>query len=214
MERTERRTTMRKTIATIASAAMVAGGIVAGAALSSPNVAVAQTDETPSVVEEAPATSDEILSGLVSDGVITQEQADAVADALAERGGFRHGHRGHGRGGGHLETAAEIIGIATDTLMTALRDGETIAAVAEANGVDVESVIDALVAEHQEKLDEAVADGRLSQDEADERAADVNQRVTDMVNGELPERGDRGFGRRGFRGPGPTGDAASTSLGV
>ena len=81
-----------------------------------------------------------------------------------------------------LDEAADAIGIEEDELLDALRDGQTIAEVAESNGVDPQTVIDALVAATQERLDDAVADGRIEQEDADERLADVTERITEFVN--------------------------------
>jgi uncharacterized protein (DUF433 family) len=88
-------------------------------------------------------------------------------------------------GAGPIEVAAETIGIEPSELLAELRDGSTIAEVAEAHGVDPQAVIDAIVAEQRERLDRAVEDGLLTQDEADERAADLEERATDLVNGAL-----------------------------
>ena len=55
---------------------------------------------------------------------------------------------------------------------------------AEAN--DVQVVIDALVAEVAGHLDLAVEDGRLTEDEAAARLAEMAERVTDRVHGERP----------------------------
>jgi hypothetical protein len=65
--------------------------------------------------------------------------------------------------------------------------------------VDAQTVIDALVAEASARLDEKVADGDLTQAEADERKADLEERITNLVNAERPEGG--------FRGPGGADDA-------
>ncbi len=46
--------------------------------------------------------------------------------------------------GRHLEAAAEAIGIEADALREALQGGQTMAQVAEANGVEVQAVVDAL----------------------------------------------------------------------
>jgi hypothetical protein len=45
-------------------------------------------------------------------------------------------------------------------------------------------VIDALVADATARLDEAVADGRLDADRAEEIKADLVERITAKVNGE------------------------------
>jgi hypothetical protein len=139
------------------------------------------------------------LAPLVEAGTITQAQADAVIAAIEEAGppegghggpGMRGGHGGHGgHGGPGLEAAAGAIGITEDELRTALQGGDTLAEVAEANGVDPQAVIDALVAELRTRLDQKVADGDLSQDQADEKLASGTERITERMTSTLPERG-------------------------
>ena len=70
------------------------------------------------------------------------------------------------------------------SLMASLRhDGQSIAQVAEANGVAVDTVIDAMVDAKAERLAEKVESGRITQAEADEKLADIEDRITDRVNG-------------------------------
>jgi hypothetical protein len=140
----------------------------------------------------------DVLDGLVEDGTLTEDQADAVADALKEaRPDHLSVHPGPwGPGGGFLfgpallDDAAEAIGVDDDELLDALRDGETIAELARENGVDPQDVIDALAAEVQARLDAAVEDGDIDQDAADERLAEATERITEFVNEgfELRER--------------------------
>ena len=66
------------------------------------------------------------------------------------------------RGRRGLAAAADTIGIAAEDLRAALHRGETIAEVAEANGVGTEQVIDALLAEFDLRLHAEVAAGRIS----------------------------------------------------
>lgn len=133
----------------------------------------------------------EVLQPLVDDGTLTAAQMEAVIaalDAAGPMGGGGPGH-GHGRGGFGLEAAATALGMTTDELRTALQDGSTIAEVATAQGVDVQTVIDALVAEATTRLAEKVADGELTQAEADERIAELTTRITEQVNSAMPMRG-------------------------
>lgn len=184
---------MRKNVARIAVAVALLAG---GGALAVANAVPVLAQE---VEVEAMNPFQSFIQSLIDDGVITQEQADVIAERAEEaRAGF--GHRGHR--GARLETAADTIGIAAEDLRDAIESGSTIGEVATENGVDPQAVIDALVADKQEKLDQAVADGRLTAEEAAAKAADVEERVTDAVNGEidLSER----QGRRG-RGPGGPG---------
>ena len=168
----------------------------AGAGASGASVAAATT---PSVPADPTANGDggqgghgamlaDSLSKLVTDGTITQAQADSITAALeANRpagmpddgmggpgmgrhhgkggpgmGGEGKGGPGMGRGrGAGLEAAATALGITADELRTELQGGKSIADVATAKGVNVETVIDALVAE-------------------------AKTRITDMVNGVRP----------------------------
>jgi polyhydroxyalkanoate synthesis regulator phasin len=140
---------------------------------------------------------DEALDELVDDGTLTQDQADAVSDALRDA---RPEHRPGGVGPSWagrflfgpslLSEAADAIGVDEDELLDAVREGETIGDLAEENGVEPQTVIDALVATVRGRLDEAVANGDIEQDAADERLADATERITEFVNEgfELRER--------------------------
>jgi hypothetical protein len=207
--------TTRKRLATVGvSALLLAGGATAGAVLGAPVVSNAQssessetTDDTTTGDPSAPADEDraaaheerlrDVLQPLVDDGTLTAEQLDAVVAALRDAGAgpFGHGHGpGPGRGPG-LDAAAEALGMTADELRGALADGSTIAEVAEAGGVDLQAVIDAMVADLETHLAEKVAEGDLTQEEADERLATAQEHITALVNGELPAGGPhRGFG--------------------
>lgn len=154
----------------------------------------------------------EALSGLVSDGSITQEQADEVAGTLEEAG--IGGHGGHRGGAPVLSAAATALGMTEDELRTALEaDGATLARVAEEQGVEVDALVDALVTVQQERIAAAVEDGRLTQEQADERLADLEERVTERVNTEAPVGGP-GHGRHGDRGGRPDGGADDEAPGT
>lgn len=195
--------TMRKTIVAATAAASIAAGALAGSVLGTTTVAgAAETAaETVGWVEEA-------LSGLVDDGTIDQAQADAVESALEEARPWRgFGPGGFGRHGlgwhADLSTVAETLGIAEEELRSAVEDGRTLAEVAAEQGVAVETVVDAIVAAQQERIAEEVAEGELTQEQADELLADAEERVTALVDGELPARpGWHGGGGR-HHGHGP-----------
>ena len=60
--------------------------------------------------------------------------------------------------------------------------------------MDVDTLVDALVQAQQDRIAQAVEDGRLTQEEADERLADLEARVTERVNSDDPVRGHHGRG--------------------
>jgi len=220
---------MRKSIAAATVAASLTIGGAAGAVLFTPALSGAQTDETdptdePSPVDPAgevdpasdPAERTRItqrlrkdLTALVDAGTITAAQADAVAQHLAEQAPLRHGRGGHGTAFG--EDVAEVLGLTTEELRSRLGEGQTLADIARAEGVDVQAVVDAIVAAQKERLDQAVANGDLTEEEADQRAADlaedVQARVEGRAEGGRDHGGLRGVGGHGLAGPEDTTDA-------
>jgi len=170
---------------------------VSGAQSSDTTVAggTADQDTTQENLPDRSAHLAETLAPLVADGTLTQEQADEVIAALEAarpEGGPGMGHGG--RGGMGLEAAATALGITADELRTELVAGQTIAQVAETEGVDVQTVIDAMVAEAKAHLDEEVAAGEHTQEEADAKLAEITERITDSVNNGMPARGEHGPG--------------------
>ena len=162
---------------TLLAAAVLGGGVVGTTALAG---ATGASDGEPTLAEEVATTTD--IADVADDGGIVNVQ-DAQTDEAPEVEGEDCERRGHRRGGRNLGTVAEVLGLEVDELRDQLRDGATIADVA---GDDVDAVIDALVAEKTDRIAQAVEDGRLTQEEADEKLAEVEDRVTDKVNGTPP----------------------------
>jgi polyhydroxyalkanoate synthesis regulator phasin len=162
------------------------------------------SDDDTSYLSDRLTRLKEALSGLVDDGTLSQDEADKVAetlngsDALGPHGG---GH--HGVGGVSFDAAAEALGLSLDELRTALRDGSTLAEVAEAQGMDASTLVDALVQAATDHIEEEVAEGDLTQDQADELTADLEDRITQQVEeGGFGGGPGGGHGPRGFAGPG------------
>ncbi len=122
-------------------------------------------------------------------GVVGAQTDDAPRPAHA-------GPRGpHG-----LEAAAEVLGLEVEDLRERLRGGDaTLAEVAADENVDVDDLVAAMVAEATERIDQKVADGDLDADRAAEIKADLEDRITTLVN-EGPQQ--MGGLRRGGRCPG------------
>jgi len=123
------------------------------------------------------------------------ESSDAPSSAPADAPSPEDCQGREGRHQLNLETAADAIGIDVEDLRTALEGGSTLAQVAEANNVDPQTVIDALVADASTHLAQKVESGELTQEQADERLADVTARITDHVQNGRPA-GDEDHDRR------------------
>ncbi len=151
----------------------------------------------------------DVLQPLVDDGTITADQLTAIVSTLeAARPMGGHGDGmgpggrgmgGRGMGGEGLTAVADALGLTVDELRTSLQDGQTLAEVAEDEGVDAQTVIDTLVVAAGEHLAEEVTEGDMTQDEADAKLAEITTRITDAVNNGGPIGGGRGD--HGPRGP-------------
>ena len=152
-------------------------------------------DKLKTAVDEAYSeTIDEQVAG----GQLTQDQADR----LKERG-FQLapmlGPRGGRVGGAHLmESAATVLGISADDLMTQLRDGKSLADVAGAQGISVDKLKADLLAQVKTELDTLVSDGKITQSQADDIYSRTESNIDKIVNATGPFRGGCPPG-----GPGP-----------
>lgn len=152
--------------------AMLAGLTVGG--LSVASVASAQgygSDRTDESAEVEETNTD------ATEGTLLQVQDEADDAEGTENDGRNR------RGGCNLETAAAAIGIEEADLRAALEDGSSIADVAEANGVSADDVIDAMVDAKTDRIAEKVESGRITQEQADEKLAELEDKISDRVNG-------------------------------
>jgi hypothetical protein len=207
-----------------AVAGIVAVGVLTGGSGSAASAGAAATTTTtpqrPRAEARAEARSERLsqeLQPLVDKGTITDAQRDAVVKQLLESKapGFGHGDRAFpGRPGGPiraflgagLDTAAKALGMSTADLRTALGGGSSIADVAKQKGVDVDKVIDALVAEAKAKVSgHDLPGGRTPPTDAQ-----IRQAITRAVNGQL-RFGVRGHRPGGGDGPPPMAPGAPSN---
>lgn len=189
-------TPIKRSVAITAIAASTLGGVAAGAAFFTPVIAGAQDDvvEAEQAAPERGERISEALQVLVDDGTLTEAQRDAVVETLQnarpDRGEFRERLGPPGpRGAGEI---AEILGLEGSEMREALRNGSSIAELAEAQGIDSADVVDAIVARAEERLDTAVENGRIDDTQAAEMLTQAAERAEDLVNGEIEFGGRRG----------------------
>ena len=120
-----------------------------------------------------------------------------------------------------FDPVAKALGITTDELKADLAKGQTIADIAKSKNLDVNQVIDTLVADASKAIDKAVTDGHLQQAQADKIKAALKTGITRIVNdgfkGARGALGGFGFGgRHGFGGRmgGPTSTPPTTTAPV
>ncbi len=153
-------------------------------------------DELQTAIDEARS---ETLDEAVADGSLTEEQADRLQESDFPFGGGRMGHERV-----HIRTAAaEVLGMTKDDLMEQLQDGNSLADVAEAQGMSEDDFKAALLDQVKTQLDESVAAGDLTQDQADEMLQRTQDNIDDIVAGTGCGPGFGGMrpGPGGFGGP-------------
>ncbi len=203
-------TRSRKGLAFGLSAGLI-GGTAAGLVLGVPGLTGAASDagEPAALVQQVddtvaptdvPADREpgdrlrEVLQDLVDDGTITASQADAVTEHLVanrpDRGGH-HGPRGRFGRAAISDAVTDLLGIDAETLRDQLLEGNSLADVATANGVDTQTLIDTLVDEAEARVATALEEGRIDEAKAADITSQIEDRVTDMVNRDRPVRGDR-----------------------
>ena len=106
--------------------------------------------------------------------------------------GMMHGRHGAMMGGGFgqgmmlgdshpmIDTAAEVLGLEPDALFDALHNGQTLTEIAEAQGVELQSVYDALLAQAEEHVAALVESGSITQEQADEHLTWVGEHLDEM----------------------------------
>jgi hypothetical protein len=145
------------------------------------------------VLASAIAASTEDINTAVANGRLTQEQADeliaslpaAYTEALNMSPEARPGRPERPQaalGRGLLRSAAEQTGLEVSVIVEQLQAGSSLADILTANGVDVTTFIDEAVAQAETRLSQAVANGRLTQEQADERLTNLRDRLTDRIN--------------------------------
>lgn len=139
-----------------------------------------------------------VAASLFAGVAFTSGAEAAVAqttEAVTRDAGPGHGHNGNGHKASRLlQPIAEILGMTPGELQQALSDGTTLAEVAVEQGMSVEELTAALSANVESRVAEALADGKITQEKADEILANSAERIDRLINRshERGQQGDRG----------------------
>ncbi len=152
------------------------------------NIAAALSEQTGTQITSADVlaaqkqVATERVQQAVTDGRITQAEADEQLKRIENGEHIGHGGRG-GPGGGPISGVAEDLGLDQDALREALRDGQSLAEYAESQDVTRDQVVTAIESSLMEK-----AEGRGIETDAEQ----LSSRAESIADGE--GRGERGAG--------------------
>ena len=133
-----------------------------------------------------------MVDQLVEDGVISADQVDdwqAVRDALREQHEAMRAEK--------LQGVADVLGVTVDDLAAAREAGDSLADIA---GDNIDALVDYFVDEATERIETAVADGNLTQEQADERLDGLADRIQTRIEDGGGFGGRGGHHHRGGRG--------------
>lgn len=126
---------------------------------------------------------------------------ETLEDRITEQVNGTYERPENSRVGFGLYTDSTVIldatGLTQEELRDALRNGSTIAELIEANDGDVSAVIADLVDEATTAINEKVDAGDITQERADTYLENLEERITERINGTY-ERSENGRGGRGF----------------
>ncbi|HEY5639729.1 MAG TPA: hypothetical protein VIW01_06725 [Dehalococcoidia bacterium] len=165
----------------------------------------------------------DLINEKVADGTLSEEDAAEIIERIESGEGrlfppFGPRHPGHHPPfhrlfGLILGNSAEVLDMEVEALKEELHDGNSLADVAAAQGMEVETFKAELLAAIEADLDAKVAEGEISQETADAILAKITEsidRIVEKVPGEDGPGDGRPFGGPDFGGPGfraPLGEA-------
>ncbi len=115
------------------------------------------------------------------------------------KGGWGWGARGFSL----VDVTAEATGLAAEEVIAALQEGQTLAQIAAAQGVDAQAIVDAFLAARETVFEQAVADGRFTQEQVDLMLEQMAEHVSAQLTEPWTAQGRSGqSGMGGMRGGG------------
>jgi hypothetical protein len=152
-------------------------------------IITANGGDVQAVIDSAVATATEEINTAVTNGRITQEQADTMIASLETRFTEAVNNPFPVMRGlevrGLVRMVAEETGLTVQEVAEQYRAGNSLASILTANGVDVNTFIETAIAQAEERFAQAVENGRLTQEEADARLAQLREDLPAQLN-EVP----------------------------
>jgi hypothetical protein len=127
-----------------------------------------------------------LITGAAAAARPTESTTSSVAAVQMQHATQQEGQK-HRRGarvlvGSLIRNTAEISGMTPAEVVTELRAGKSLAQVAESKGKTADEVIAAARAKIKARLDQAVANGRITQEQADQMLQRFDEKAPEVMN--------------------------------
>lgn len=129
-----------------------------------------------------------VKEGRMPEGKQAPSKADIekrVSEMINGKGPMQ-GHGPHGHAPFDNAKLLELLKIDAQTFRTEMKAGKTLAAIANEQGVSEQTLKDFMLQEMNQRIDEDVKAGRLPEDRAAQMKANMENHITDMINGKGP----------------------------
>jgi len=152
------------------------------------DIITANGGDVDAVVNSAVAAATDQINAAVKEGRLGQQQADQLIANLpdlykaAVNGNIHPALVQQVVGLAILRLAADQTGMAPKDIMAQLRSGKSLADVLTEHNVDVNTFIDTAVSQTTNRINKAVSNGRLTQDQADQLIQTFRDRLTERIN--------------------------------
>ncbi|MBU7006151.1 hypothetical protein [Phosphitispora fastidiosa] len=101
--------------------------------------------------------------------------------------------------GNMMDSVSKLLGMEPAEVRTERQSGKSLSQIAESKGVTEDKLVDSIVEQRKSQLDQSVANGTISQEQAEYCEENMEQRVTESVArttvGPRDGRGGKGMGR-------------------
>lgn len=140
-----------------------------------------------------------LLGGLLLVGV-PAVKAFAVGNQSGRQSGQGYGLK-MGQNQGSMSTnVAEFLGISQEDLQAARQSGKSLVQIAAEKGKSEQDLVDYVIGQRSDWLDQMVSDGRITQEQADQRIQQMTEQVNENLNrteiGPNPSGNNAGKGSR------------------
>lgn len=221
------RVTTAKTKRYLVVAGVLAGGVTLGALFSPIGLAGAQEGGSGTSAAEGGGSTTPSTQATGDTTPGTDASGGQNSDKPADGRGGKGDH--HGRGGHHgiwgaSDELATVLGLSSEDLWGQLAEGKSLGEIADAQGVSRDTVTDTLTKGLADHLADEVAEGDLTQSEADSRLAEAKDAVATMIDkgwgdwaggwGKGGHGGMGGWGHGGGMGHGADLQGLADSLGI
>ncbi|MEC0182047.1 hypothetical protein P4H61_11145 [Paenibacillus peoriae] len=129
-------------------------------------------------------------TGAVHAASTTPEKAPTANKAQPPKGNPGDANGPKMAGGNFAENKAllKLLKLSSSQLETQLKAGKSLATIAKAQGVSLNSVVDVLVSDMKAKLSTEKQNGKITANEYNQHVSNLKQMITDMVNGVKPSK--------------------------